>query len=112
MRLVQFLDKGDKQRVGIVAQSGVELEVVDGTDSVFELALQAARRSESLGKCVGASRSGTKINYDELIASHRLLPPLTHPDPYRCLVTGTGLSHLGSAAARDAMHVKIQKADS
>jgi hypothetical protein len=41
-----------------------------------------------------------------LIASKRLLPPLDHPDPTHCLVTGTGLTHLGSAQARDAMHAK------
>ena len=112
MRLVQFLDQRDRQRVGVVAESGIELEVVSGADSVYELALQAARRGESLSNRADATRSGTKVNYEEIIASRRLLPPLTHPDLYRCLVTGTGLSHLGSAAARDAMHVKMQKADS
>jgi hypothetical protein len=35
------------------------------------------------------------------------LPPLTHPDPAHCLVAGTGLTHLGSAAARDSMHQKL-----
>jgi hypothetical protein len=33
-----------------------------------------------------------------------MLPPLTHAEPHRCLVSGTGLTHLGSAATRDAMH--------
>jgi hypothetical protein len=32
---------------------------------------------------------------------------LDHPDPAHCLVTGTGLSHLGSAQSRNAMHAKI-----
>ena len=39
----------------------------------------------------------------------RLLPPLDHPDAARWLITGTGLSHLGSAAARDSMHVKLKQ---
>ena len=30
--------------------------------------------------------------------------PVTHPEPHRCWVTGTGLTHLGSAATRDSMH--------
>jgi hypothetical protein len=30
-----------------------------------------------------------------------------HPDPAHCLVAGTGLTHLGSAAARDSMHQKL-----
>ncbi len=33
------------------------------------------------------------------------MPPLDHPDPAHVFVTGTGLTHLGSAKARDAMHV-------
>jgi hypothetical protein len=35
----------------------------------------------------------------------RLLPPIDHPgEPARCLVSGTGLTHFGSARDRDAMH--------
>jgi hypothetical protein len=33
-----------------------------------------------------------------------LLPPLDHPDPAHCIITGTGLTHLGSMAQRDKMH--------
>ena len=44
--------------------------------------------------------------YEDLLRDGRLLPPLTHPDPGHCLVSGTGLTHLGSAAARDAMHAE------
>jgi hypothetical protein len=42
-----------------------------------------------------------------LLNGRRLLPPLTHPDPARCLVSGTGLTHYGSAQARDHMHRKL-----
>ena len=35
----------------------------------------------------------------------KLLPPIDHPiEPARCLVSGTGLTHLGSAKNRQAMH--------
>jgi hypothetical protein len=53
----------------------------------------------------------TVLSYQELIDTKRLLPPLTHPDPAHCLVTGTGLTHLGSADARDAMHSKLSVPD-
>ncbi len=33
-----------------------------------------------------------------------MLAPLDHPDPAHLLVTGTGLTHLGSAEGRDSMH--------
>ena len=39
-----------------------------------------------------------------------MLPPLDHPDPAHLYVTGTGLTHLGSASARDAMHKSDQQA--
>lgn len=34
--------------------------------------------------------------------------PVTHPEPHRCWVTGTGLTHLGSAATRDSMHQTLE----
>src|SRR5204863_7338417 len=38
----------------------------------------------------------------------RLLPPIDHPDePARCLVSGTGLTHLGSARDRQMMHTAV-----
>jgi hypothetical protein len=39
-----------------------------------------------------------------LLAEGRMLAPVDHPDPAHLYVTGTGLTHLGSAATRDAMH--------
>ena len=42
-------------------------------------------------------------------AAGRVRSPLHHPDPAHCLVSGTGLTHLGSAAARDAMHQKLRQ---
>merc|ERR1711998_795204 len=44
--------------------------------------------------------------YDEI--EKFLIPPFLHPDPYKILVSGTGLTHLGSASARDDMH-ELQK---
>jgi hypothetical protein len=112
MRLVQFLDQAGKHKVGVVPESGTALAVVAEVHSVYRLALDAARKSETLTQHVQSMLSGETADYDAIIAEQRLLPPLTHPDPHRCLVTGTGLSHLGSAAARDSMHAKIQKAES
>ena len=36
----------------------------------------------------------------------RVLLPVDHPDPCHMHLTGTGLTHLGSAATRNAMHAK------
>ncbi len=45
------------------------------------------------------------------LARGRVLPPIDHPDPAHLLVTGTGLTHLGSAATRDSMHAKAANGD-
>src|SRR5690606_13010621 len=53
---------------------------------------------------------GTRwLEYAALLADGRVRTPLHHPDPAHCMVSGTGLTHLGSAAARDAMHQKLQQ---
>jgi hypothetical protein len=41
---------------------------------------------------------------DQLLSRMALLPPITHPEPARLHASGTGLTHLGSASARDKMH--------
>jgi hypothetical protein len=69
-----------------------------------------ARRT--LDDIAAAEPVDAPIAYEDLLNEGRLLPPLTHPDPARCLVTGTGLTHLGSAATRDAMHAKLDQTDS
>jgi hypothetical protein len=110
MRLVQFTGS-DGTRCVAAADDTDALRVLDGVQNVYTLAMQAARGGASLAglakSCIGSRRE----SYDAVIAERRLLPPLDHPDPYRCLVTGTGLSHLGSAAARDAMHARLQQSE-
>ncbi|MEX0758524.1 MAG: AraD1 family protein, partial [Tistlia sp.] len=47
------------------------------------------------------------LDLEQAYAEGRLLLPVTHPDPEHLHLTGTGLTHLGSASARDAMHQKL-----
>jgi hypothetical protein len=53
----------------------------------------------------GDAFDGVSIDLADLVDSGRLLPPVTHPDPRRCLVSGTGLTHRGGADARALMHM-------
>lgn len=46
--------------------------------------------------------------FDDLWRSSRILSPITAPDPRQCLISGTGLTHLGSAQTRDDMHETAQ----
>lgn len=109
MRLVQWQEAGGARKAGVASDDGRTLQTLEGTDSVYRLALQAIRERQSLAALVRSRLSSETTPYDAVIAERRLLPPLDHPDAARWLITGTGLSHLGSAAARDAMHVKLQQ---
>jgi hypothetical protein len=108
MRLVQFFTAtgADDARVAVVAADGRSLEVVDGVNSTYQLVQWALRNGTGLADAVARLGSAESIDYDAVIGEGRLLPPMTHPDPAHMLVTGTGLTHLGSASARNAMHEK------
>ena len=111
MRLVQFTERSGARRVA-ASEDGKNLRVLAGVTRVYDLALAAARANSSLESAAKAKIGAETVSYDDVINEKRLLPPLDHPDLYRCLITGTGLSHLGSAAARDSMHAKLQKDES
>ena len=102
MRLVQFLtENGDR---GVARSDGDHLQVLADTTRVYDLALEAGQTGITLQELVVPRLSDIRLDYDKVVDEGRLLPPLDHPDPAHCLVTGTGLTHLGSAQARDAMH--------
>jgi hypothetical protein len=92
-RLVQLVDAGGVRRVGEVVDRD-RLRLLEGEATTYGLALEAMSRGVSLA----------------VAGEGRLLPPLDHPDPAHLLVSGTGLTHLGSADARDRMHVEAQEA--
>jgi len=100
---------GDGQAV--VARDGPEAAVVRGAASVLALATEALERGESLAQSVARHGLAEPVDLPGLAAEGRMLLPVTHPDPARLHLTGTGLTHLGSAATRDAMHVKANAAD-
>lgn len=110
MRLIQFLDAQQTRKVGVVAADGQSVTIVRDTTRVYDVARAAARAQVRLEELINDRLDAEPVAYDDLIAQGRLLPPLDHPDPARCLVTGTGLTHLGGAQTRDAMHAKLNAA--
>jgi hypothetical protein len=106
MRLIQYLDASGAPRVGRVSEDGRLVSAIEGFTSMYELALAALRDRSTLEAKVNAAPVQAEEPYAPLLTSGRILPPLTHPDAAHCLVSGTGLTHLGSAATRDAMHLK------
>lgn len=107
MRLIQFENPNGERRVGVVA--GERIEVVAQARSTRELALAAIRNGRGLAEEVQARGCEPGPLYRELLAERRVLPPLDHEDPAHCLISGTGLTHLGSAATRDKMHQQSEQ---
>ena len=102
MHLIQFTRENGKRAVGVVEDGAAH--IVKGADSVYKLALRAAADGVKLKKLIGDKGLGKAIDTAALVKEGRLLPPIDHPDPAHLYVTGTGLTHLGSASTRDAMH--------
>jgi hypothetical protein len=94
-------------RIVVVAREDGDAREVTGATSVRDLALDAAAKGASLADTVRAHGLGASVDLAAAYAAGRLLLPVTHPDPAHMHVTGTGLTHLGSAATRDAMHAKV-----
>lgn len=109
MLLIQYKDEGGRPRVGLLQEDGLHVRPFARAGSTYELAMQAIAAHATLRDCVQQAALEAPIAYASLAG--RLLPPLTHQDPAHCYVTGTGLTHLGSAASRDAMHRKLAQAE-
>lgn len=110
MRLVQFKTPAGMRQVGLAGEDSISLQVVRGATRIYDLALEAHQLGVVLEQLVNDRLSGDMVDYERVMAENRLLPPLDHPDPAHCYVSGTGLNHLGSAQARDAMHAKLSGA--
>ncbi len=103
MRIIQFLDLEGTHRVGIVRDAET-VDALAGEQTVYSLALEAIRSSKSLTQVLSEQTADRHVDYATLVTERRILAPLDHPDPAHMLVSGTGLTHLGSADARDQMH--------
>ena len=110
-RLVQ-IKKGGLRRVALVDEP--HLRFLDNVESVFELAQVAISRRTKLSEIVMQKVRQEAVSYDPVYkgdSEWRLLPPIDHPaESSRCLVSGTGLTHLGSARNRQAMHATATEA--
>lgn len=93
--------------VGVVARQGGEARVVRGATSVYALAMAAIAAGRGLRAEVAAQGLGKVVD----LAQADFDLPVSHPDPAHLHLTGTGLTHLGSASARDAMHAKLAGAE-
>ena len=107
--LVQISD-GTSRRIALIEEP--HLRCLTGFTSIYELAQHCIRASLSLSTHAQSLASGEAFLYDDVYQGRsqwRLLPPIDVPGaPSRVLVAGTGLTHLGSARERQAMHLADQ----
>jgi len=86
-----------------------ELVLLREVDSVLALAQRAIDKGGWLSPAAKELRSGEVLNYDAVWngqSEWKLLAPVDWPgESERVHVSGTGLTHLGSARDRQAMHV-------
>lgn len=93
--------------VGVVVREGTEARVLRNTGSVYELASAAIASGRGLAAEAAVRGLGETVDLSRAVFEL----PVSHPDPAHLHLTGTGLTHLGSAAARDAMHAKLAGAE-
>jgi len=107
-RLVQ-VKNGTVRRVALVEEP--HLRVLDGCTSVYELALSAMKAGSKLIDLTKKRLTAERLDYDQAYSGRsewQMLPPIDHPDePSRCMISGTGLTHLGSARDRQSMHAVV-----
>lgn len=101
MRLLQV--RGDEGRQVVAADEGGAFVVPD-VASVRELGTRAIEAGQSLAQAVEAAGRGAAVDLAAAAAEGRLLAPIDHDDPAHLILSGTGLTHLGSAEGRDKMH--------
>ena len=91
----------------VALRDGDAAHLVPGVDSNRALVLDAIAAGRSLAGEVQARCQGAPVDLGAALAEGRMLLPLDHPDPAHLHLTGTGLTHLSSAATRNTMHAKL-----
>jgi len=104
-RLIQ-IKKGNVRRVALVEEPNLRL--LDSCSSVYELAQVAIAAEMKLAAAAHQRARHETLPYDPIYSGEsdwKVLPAIDHPEePARCLISGTGLTHLGSARNRQSMH--------
>ncbi len=95
--LIQFTQDGARGVAALDAHG--QATQLNDTASTLALANDALASGATLA-ALATARRGATLDLAEIT----LLSPIDHADPAHLLVSGTGLTHLGSAEGRDKMH--------
>ncbi len=105
-RLVQLQHPAQGRAIALV--EGDRLRLCEGASSIYALAHRALDFGVTLQHAAESALGSRTLDYGAIHEGRdawQLLPSIDHPEePARCLLTGTGLTHLRSAQSRNAMH--------
>jgi len=88
----------------VILAEGDAAHFINGTTTIRALALEAIAIGRTLAETAHAHGLGAAVDIAAELAAGNLLAPIDHADTAHVLLTGTGLTHLGSAEGRDKMH--------
>ena len=105
LSLIQYRGADGLRGVAALRDGGAP-HIVPGAETTLALARRAIAEGATLAALVEAAGEGEALD----LGTVELLAPIDHADPAHLLMTGTGLTHLGSAEGRDKMHRAISDA--
>jgi hypothetical protein len=105
MRISQLLDDNGRRALAVTARG--ESRLVKGVRTTLDLANRAIAAGVPLRKLVADLGLGKPVDLARALKERRVLVPIDCKDPAHLLVSGSGLTHLGSAESRDRMHREL-----
>ena len=106
LRLLQHRSGEGRRRV--ILADGDRAVFLSGPETTLALAQAAIAAGRSLADTARDHATDESVDLSAELAAGRLLAAIDHPDHARLMLAGTGLTHLGSASGRDAMHKAAQ----
>jgi len=111
LRIIQIAHPTHGRRIARVAEDTVS--ILGGHSTVYEAALAALHACRPLAALLLSLPVESEEPYDDLYQGRtpwQILLPFDQPaEPARCLVSGTGLTHLASAETRQKMHAAVEQ---
>jgi hypothetical protein len=103
LRLAQLTHTDGTRIVASVDDAGRAWRI-EGAMSTYGLAQLAIEKGTTLEAVVAPRTTTDAIDMQRALDEQRVLAPIDHHDSAHVFLTGTGLTHLGSAEGRDKMH--------
>ncbi|GAB4523652.1 MAG: GguC family protein [Amphiplicatus sp.] len=100
--MVQYAHSSGSRAVAALDDDG-RARRVTAAETTFALARRAIAEATTL-EALARDSLGEEVDLRPIERAGGLLPAIDHPDPAHLFLTGTGLTHLGSAEGRDKMH--------